>query len=290
MNPSSLPAFISRQVQDGRYWFLNPRPANREPIAAVCGGYECAAPDYEISRPGFTIRTVELVIGGCGTVELGGRVFPLTAGVTFTYGPGVPHRIRTDPDRVLRKYFLCVVGRSVAPLLSAGPLADGKVIGVLDLGEMIDLFERLHSNGNSGATHAVPICNRLAEIVLLKLADVACPADQVVHGAVETYQVARRHLDATFLKITTVEQAATELGLSPAYLARLFRRFGRTTPHRYLTRLRMAHAASVLMTSGCQVKEVADRLGYSDQFHFSRAFKAEFGVSPRDFVDRVRPL
>ncbi len=46
----------------------------------------------------------------------------------------------------------------------------------------------------------------------------------------------------------------------------------------------MTHAAGRLLMHEKLVKEVADEMGYSDPFHFSRTFKRVFGVSPNRFV------
>ena len=45
----------------------------------------------------------------------------------------------------------------------------------------------------------------------------------------------------------------------------------------------MNRAAKLLEDPGHTVKQVAAELGFRDAFHFSRAFKNVFGVSPRSF-------
>lgn len=48
-------------------------------------------------------------------------------------------------------------------------------------------------------------------------------------------------------------------------------------------RLKMNVAAVRLHAPGTLVKQVAAELGFSDPFHFSRAFKSIFGLSPEAF-------
>jgi AraC-like DNA-binding protein len=48
-------------------------------------------------------------------------------------------------------------------------------------------------------------------------------------------------------------------------------------------RLKMTAAAQRLQAPDARVKEVAYALGFGDAFHFSRAFKKVFGVSPDAF-------
>jgi len=51
----------------------------------------------------------------------------------------------------------------------------------------------------------------------------------------------------------------------------------------YVGRLRLARARELLDRSRLNVAEVARASGFCDPFHFSRVFKREFGVSPRNY-------
>ncbi len=68
-------------------------------------------------------------------------------------------------------------------------------------------------------------------------------------------------------------------GLRRRHLAEAFRiRFG-LPPHRYLTQLRI-DAARRLRASGAPASEVAAEVGFADQSHLVRRFKAAMGVTP----------
>lgn len=69
------------------------------------------------------------------------------------------------------------------------------------------------------------------------------------------------------------------------YLCRLFRQELHTTPHKYLTDLRLQAAADVLRAgSGSSITEIARMCGYHDPLYFSRMFKKKYGVSPREYA------
>ena len=46
------------------------------------------------------------------------------------------------------------------------------------------------------------------------------------------------------------------------------------------------HRAAEMLHAGASIGETAERLGYSDVYHFSRRFKVRFGVSPGRFRSR----
>ena len=76
---------------------------------------------------------------------------------------------------------------------------------------------------------------------------------------------------------------AAELGVTTGTLSRLLTRLtGRTTKQLILDRV-ILEAARVLRFSDLSIKDIAARLGFSDQFAFSKAFKRQRGVAPLDF-------
>ena len=78
----------------------------------------------------------------------------------------------------------------------------------------------------------------------------------------------------------TLEEAASELGLSPAYLSRLLKKQTGSSFQRLLTRQRMSEATRLLSLNIFSVTEVAERVGYNNVTFFYRKFQEEFGCSP----------
>jgi AraC family transcriptional activator of pobA len=80
---------------------------------------------------------------------------------------------------------------------------------------------------------------------------------------------------------------AAELGVTTGTLSRLLTKLtGQSTKQLIQDRL-MLEAVRLLRFSDLSIKEIAARLGFSDQFAFSKAFKRQRGEAPADF--RRRP-
>ena len=77
----------------------------------------------------------------------------------------------------------------------------------------------------------------------------------------------------------SVEHLSRRFGYSTAHFIRLFKSGMHTTPHRYITMLRMM-AAGRCLTEGRSVTETAALCGYSDIKTFSRLFKSTYGIPP----------
>lgn len=78
----------------------------------------------------------------------------------------------------------------------------------------------------------------------------------------------------------SVREIAGELGVHPVYLARRFRQSFGMTPGEYLRRCRLDRARWLLRRSSAGLAEIAAATGFTDQSHFSNAFRKGFGVSP----------
>jgi AraC family transcriptional regulator, transcriptional activator of pobA len=80
---------------------------------------------------------------------------------------------------------------------------------------------------------------------------------------------------------------AAELGVTTGTLSRVLMKLtGRTTKQLILERV-LLEAARLLRFSDLSIKEIAARLGFPDQFAFSKAFKRQRGEAPLDFRNRV---
>jgi AraC-like DNA-binding protein len=82
-----------------------------------------------------------------------------------------------------------------------------------------------------------------------------------------------------------VERLTEKVGISRAQLHRKMKEMTGIATGKFLRNLRMEQAARLLREGKINVAQVADRVGYSDQAHFSTAFKAHFGQSPSDYLE-----
>ena len=284
----SLPTFVSKQVQTARRYFLNLSPDPDDPLALVCGGCERVSKDYLIQRHDFPYFCVELIAEGEGEALLQGGRQALYPGVAFAYGPGIAHTIRTSPQKPMLKYYVDFTGKEAEVLLRESGLLPGTALHVNPVEEIVELFEHLGRDAGSEHAAAPRICQTLLQLLLLKLQERAIPASTAEPRAVATYRRARALLEQNALQWTSADQAAQECGMTPEYLSRLFKRYAHTTPYRFLMRLKLGRAAELLLDAHLKVREVSEELGFSDPFHFSRAFKRLYGASPEHFVRRLQ--
>jgi AraC family transcriptional regulator len=85
----------------------------------------------------------------------------------------------------------------------------------------------------------------------------------------------------------SLDELAVQAGVSRFHFARQFRLSTGESAMGYLRRMRIERSKSILQSRDSTIAEVAARLGFSDQSHFTRIFGRLVGVSPGSFARRV---
>jgi AraC-like DNA-binding protein len=107
-------------------------------------------------------------------------------------------------------------------------------------------------------------------------------------GLQKTYslpiQRAVRLIDAHLYKPCSLAIIASQLKLHPTYLSRLFKKEVGKNITVFIRDRKMAEAKNLMATTGHSVSEIAEMLGYSSLFYFSRVFHQSTHTCPRDFI------
>ncbi|WP_205314906.1 helix-turn-helix domain-containing protein [Nonomuraea lactucae] len=85
----------------------------------------------------------------------------------------------------------------------------------------------------------------------------------------------------------SVASLASAVALSPSRFAHLFAAETGSTPMRAVRQARVRHAARLLEVTDLDIGQVATASGFVSPFHFSRAFRQEYGLPPRAYRDRL---
>ena len=94
----------------------------------------------------------------------------------------------------------------------------------------------------------------------------------------------RAYIDDHIGQHISLDELACQAGVSRFHFARQFRLSTGESPMQYLRRVRIERSKSILQTRDATIAEVAARLGFSDQSHFTRIFGRLVGVSPGSFA------
>ena len=89
------------------------------------------------------------------------------------------------------------------------------------------------------------------------------------------------YIEQNFQNDITVEDIAKICGLNRSYFGKIFKDSTGKTPQQFLLTYRMIKATELLKLTKLSIGDISNAVGYTNQLHFSRAFKNVYGIPPR---------
>ncbi len=111
------------------------------------------------------------------------------------------------------------------------------------------------------------------------------------HSVADYSPIVQKALNFIHLNLSsdlTVKKIATEVGLSPDYLTRLFKNDLGIPVIRYINKKRIYTSLKLLNTTDLSIEEIGDLIGLHNTSYFSTLFKKEIGVSPKQYRDNLK--
>ena len=265
-------------------------------LLAVGAGYRPRAAGHLRRRTqGIGEALLVYCVKGGGWCELAGQLHPVRAGDLLVLPPGVPHNCGAHVSNPWTIHWALATGDNLHEYLSElGVSARAPLVWMGDDLQLARLFHEVVKTLEQGSSflHLLEASHALAHLLTVMIRhrhehsrDTSDTVQKVAEGIIYMSE----HLDQPM----RVSALAALANLSPAHFSVLFKEQTGCSPRDYLHLLRIHRACQLLRTSNLSVKEIATRLGYQDQFHFSRQFKAFQGASPSEYrecstVDPVR--
>ncbi|MCD7754794.1 MAG: metalloregulator ArsR/SmtB family transcription factor [Firmicutes bacterium] len=133
--------------------------------------------------------------------------------------------------------------------------------------------------------------SRLLHQIIEQVMDIACPqwlsqrqSDQVM-AVREIHDYLLTHMDER----VTIEELSRQYHINPTTLKAAFKSVYGTSIAAHIKQHRMEQAAKLLCETDRSIAQIAQAVGYDTQSKFSAAFKAYYGVLPRDFRKQPAP-
>ncbi|MHC4914107.1 MAG: helix-turn-helix domain-containing protein [Planctomycetota bacterium] len=248
-------------------------------------GITPCAPDWRWDTRSSTWKDCDVwvILDGRGRLESPEGEFEMTAGDCFWFRAGqryVAGNAGRRPVVVSYNHFdlLDARGRVVRPPASKLPPLHRRLSALDVVRPMLERITELRQ----GEPVRWPEINAWFGAVL---AEIAREDRRLGYSGLELEQ--SRKLEGLCAEVRarperfpSVREMAEAMGYTPQHLARLFRKFRGESPKGFAVRTRIERAKS-LLASTLSIGRIADLLGYSDVYFFSRQFKQCTGLSPR---------
>lgn len=127
-------------------------------------------------------------------------------------------------------------------------------------------------------------CRRLEELekCLLAYGEFLTAEKEEKGGvSIKVAQKLTEYMQINLYKNLSLQEIADDFKISPSYICRIFKVYYSDTPISYYNRIKIEEARKLLDEyRNMRVKDIAELLGFNDQYYFSKVFKQQYGVSP----------
>jgi AraC family transcriptional regulator len=145
----------------------------------------------------------------------------------------------------------------------------------------------VQTGGLAGNLYVESLRNLLGVHLLRNYSDLTKPS-QPESSSISGLQIQqiKDYIEAHLADELSIADLAALIPMSQFHFARAFKAAIGEPPHRYITNRRLEQAKVLLAVTQLSVAEIAYRVGFSNQSHFTAQFRKSVGTTPKQYRDR----
>lgn len=243
------------------------------------------------------VRTLQhheliLITGGKAEISVNNKKHTVQEGILIYLQPEVPHFIvidSDDPISFVSVHFSYVQieqndsAWNVRKDVKMFPLP--AVQQLKDYYQVDEVFKQMADTWNTKLPGYEFIAKTLLQQLIIAIAQNIKKRHRNYATSVKVEKIINYMHHHLHGKVTLTELSEL-VQLSPPYLSRTFKEITGYSIIEFFNKLKMDKAKELLLEGDSKVKEVAQFLGYTDEFYFSRLFKQTEGMSPSEFYSK----
>lgn len=246
-----------------------------------------AGPDYYTTREGFASYLLKYTISGCGILDYQGQQYTVPPGHVYWIDCRKRQSYRVNKAvgnwRVIWVHFYGANAQFYYDLFlkqnGGSPVAampvDSPVYHILS--QLLELSGAGGYQQKNDLVYADLLHQLVSQVTLATM--VSDRPDDVP----QTIKSVQMYLMQNFQQNTTLEQLGAQFNLNPFYLQKQFKRYVGQTPSEYVIYLRITRAKELLRNTQKTIGEIAAEVGIDNLGYFTRLFKKQEGMTPRDY-------
>ncbi len=221
---------------------------------------------------------------GSGIFSSGDTTYKVTPGSILLLFPQVKHSYAPDTEVGWTEHWVGFQGNYADTLVSEGLLSPARPFYQIGYHtSLLTIFSEIfHTVDEQEPLYQY----RLGAKVMTLLAEVfSYTKKEYQHSrSQEIVEKAKHTFDENIYGSVDLDEVAGEIGISKSHLCEVFRLYTDMTPYQYFIHVKINKAKELLESENPTIKEIAFKLGFRDQYYFSRLFKKKTGIPPSKWI------
>lgn len=237
---------------------------------------------YKSVATGRTLSEYQIIYitKGKGRFVSEGKEFVIIPGTVIFLFPGIRHAYKPDLVTGWNEFWVGFRSEYFDALLQEGVIHPAKPVYYIGLQDIIiELFTTIFDR----VKRQRPCYQfRVSANIIMLLAEIISFDRKQEQGSNSESIISRVKciFQENIHENIDLEMIAEKLHLSTSYLNEKFKAYTGMTPYQYYLHLKVNKAKELLETGDMSIKELSFKLGFEDQYYFSRLFKKKTGVPP----------
>lgn len=280
--PSAGQSFKKEISMDDKL-VMHKKTNSRELFLVSCG-YEKCQPAQSYGPSARRYYMIHFILEGQGHYYINDRHFLIDKNQCFLIPPDVVTLYKAEPSNPWTYVWICFNGEFAQSLVKHCHFTeDSLILPVSDIFKYKDLIFEMMQHPKLTPANDCFIQSCLYRIMaMLEEQSHASYSDL---ESLDNFYISRAvdYINRSTVLDITVNEVAEYLHISRSYLFELFRRHLNTSPQTFLIAAKIANARELLLQTDISIENIALSCGYQNPFAFSRAFKKETGMTPREY-------
>ena len=244
---------------------------------------------FVISRPKGHPQYTFLHFSTPVRICVGGEVLDARPGACIFYSPNAPQWFSSQSDMV---HNWMHAGSALMPLLSVYEIPENELLYPNNTDFISEIFQKIELEHFSNHPHREQLIDSYFTEFLIHFSR-SIHTDSAQPILLRNEQIKFRNIRHQVLSQVdrkwTVTEIARLAALSPSRFHAVYKSLFGTSPIQDVIEAKIRYAKSLLLSDGSlTLPEIAEKLGYHNQYHFIRQFKAYTGKTPGAFRKEKR--
>jgi len=252
----------------------------------------CTPTEIITAHPHLNWFELTIVTGGKGTVITNGVETKVQSGDIYLSFPCDIHEIRADEKENLEYDFFSFSCNEVALKQDLKNItrnylgSESRIFRDEKISDLIQyaIAEFLVENQPYSELLLIQIFHLILIYLIRDFNDIKQNTAHISQSEILCFQL-MNYIDTHIYSLQKLDELAPKFNYNYGYLSGLFKRTTGKTISEYYNHRKMETAKALILEKKKKIGEIAEMLGYN-LYSFSKAFKAKYGVSPKNFSQR----